>query len=253
MRVRRSGFAVAGLKKGVLVFSIIPGLLLSSACRTLSVHGELSYDGMKADKITAVEPGFRITNRDSAKRVNPEIQYHGGRYKIFNLPEGNYTIEVSLDAEEPNPFNYPGDLVARVELYNGPEDRPEDIELARIIHLTAPQDNSTKLPMWGVECNLESPAITSPVHFTWEPLGKGVEYLFEVNRKIMDPNDPGEQIAKGATLENNITLSLPPSAKREYYLFHMTAKKGGRVIGLLMTQNLCYIDVNYHFRVAGPQ
>lgn len=226
-------------------------MVLFSSCRTVSTRGGISYGGKRIDRITDVEPRFEVTNEDTKAALYPEIRYESGKYKVYDLPAGNYLIKVEVDSNAANPFNYPGDMVGQAEFHTGRAAGLSDIELGRIIHLLAPQNNSTKLPVRGGRCKLEAPSISSPVLFRWEPLGDGVDYYYVVFRRSIGSRQQFERVEEGETQKNEVLLSLPPLG--EYYLFHLEARRGERFIGILMTQDLCNMDVNYQFRVGKRQ
>ena len=211
-------------------------------CRTERVpQGTLRFVGRPIEEFTSVEPVFFFNNLDTGQRsIKARIEYNRSRFKIFELPEGNYHIFISINANTDNPGGYPGypsDFYKRLLNINIPEKGNTclDVDLEKIIHLTLPQDNGSIMDLWGVKGE-GMITFKSPIEFAWESLGDKIEYHYSIHRMQSEPFRYLEHnIEKSTTKATRVSVELADSKENESYLFHLYATKNDRRIGELKT------------------
>jgi hypothetical protein len=224
-------------------------LFLLTGCNPYLVKARLDFDGTKIDNVTPVQPKFWFRSEDKNVAVTPTVQYKDGCVKIYDLPPGNYGMSVNIDANPANPPSYPGDFRSWSQ-FNVSQGHKSDleIELQKIIHLTAPQDNATVMRYWDAECN-EKISFNSPTVFSWESLGAGVYYDYRIEKMSCKPYKTLDSPIGATTQETSISVSLPTSALGEFYQFTLIARKNGRTIGMLMTHGGNGYGWDFRFRI----
>jgi len=203
------------------------------------LEGNLRLEGHPIEAFTSIKPVFSFNNLDTGQRgIKPRTEYNKGHFKIYGLPKANYHIFISINANTDNPGGYPGypgDFYKRLLDISipGKNSTKLDVDLEKIIHLTAPQDNGDIMDLWG-EKGEGRIAFKSPIEFAWEPLGDNVQYHYLINR-ITEPFKNIVNHIKETTNQTSLSIELPLSRENEFYLFHLYATKGQQRIGELKT------------------
>lgn len=228
---------------GVFILSFITG------CDGYTVKGTLKFDGSEINRISPVEPKFWFRNEDRNIVVTPRIKYKKGQLRIYDLPAGNYGMSVDVDANLGNPGMYPGDFRAWTQFNVTERNKTHlNVDLTRIMHLISPQDNGAVMRYWDAECD-EKIAIANPVVFSWEPVETGVYYDYYIEKTSCNPYKTLDTIIGATTQDSSVAVQLPESAPNEFYQFHLTARKNGKIIGTLMTHGGNGYGWDYRFRV----
>ncbi|HAH07142.1 MAG TPA: hypothetical protein DCM05_11585 [Elusimicrobia bacterium] len=198
--------------------------------------GRLLFEGRPIGELTPAKPGFWFRNEGTG-RAAEEVRscMRGEGYVFWNLAPGRYGVQVSVNSNQDNPIGYPGDYQTWHTFDVPPRpDRGTDIDLMRVLHLTAPQDNGRGMGGWDEPCE-KKPAFKSPVTFSWEPVGPGVDYRYAVDRGEMS-----------STRESSATLTL----EKGCHEFRVYAHRGARRIGYLLTHGTRGgLGWSYSFRV----
>jgi hypothetical protein len=212
-------------------------------------EGTLRFDGRPIEEFTSVEPVFSFNNLDTGQRgIKARIEYNRSQFKIYELPEGNYHIFISINANTDNRggYNtdnrggypgYPGDFFKRLLKIPivATSCAKLDVDLEKIIHLTHPQDNGGIMELWGVRGE-GMIGFKSPIQFAWESLGDNVEYHYAIHRMQSEPFRYLERnIEESTTKATRVSIELADSKENEFYLFHLYATKNDRRIGELKT------------------
>jgi len=218
------------------------------------IEGNLLFDGLPIKNFTSVEPVFSFNNLDTGQKgIKARTEYNKSQFKICELPEGNYNIFISINANTDNPGRYPGypeDFfrLRKVSILRKGNPRL-DIDLEKVIHLTHPQDNWESMDFWG-EKGEDMIAFKSPVEFAWESLGNDVQYHYRINRMQSEPFKYLERhIEESTTKKTSASIELPINRENEFYLFYMYATKGQRRIGELKTHGKRGYGSDLRFRV----
>lgn len=223
--------------------------LLGKGCDKCLVEGKISFDGTDIHKVTSATPKFWFRNENKKIAVIPEIKQQDGQFTITGLPPGEYGVSVDIDANPENPVMYPGDYSSWT-LFSVMEGNSTflDIKVSKVIHLTSPQDNSSKMEHWDAACD-NKPSFISPVVFSWESLGDNISYDYKVLKVSCKSHETLDGIAAGRTKATAVSLEIPPSAPNEYYQFDIWAQKDGKIIGTFMTHGFNGYGWDYRFRV----
>lgn len=210
--------------------------------------GRLLFDGRPITEFTQERPSFWFRNEDTGKEQKAEVIYNNSHFQIRGLPTGHFGLSIYLNANKGNLAGYPGDFYVWKTFDVVERANPElVVDLQRVIHLTSPQDNGTVMKLWGAPC-MEQIAFTSPVRFAWESLGDRVYYDYDISRMECSNTSKGTE-AGGTITDTQIIAELPPSKENEFYMFHLSARKEGRRIGVLTTHGSNGIAWDYRFRV----
>jgi serine/threonine protein kinase len=215
-----------------------------------AIRGRIMFDGRPVSMLTRIEPSFWFRNEAKGTAESAHAEYRDGRFLIRSLPEGRMGMSINLDLNQENPWSYPGDLRSWTTFQVRETDNPElVVHMRKIIRLIHPQDNGTVMDRWGAPC-MEKIAFTSPVTFEWEPLAPDVYYDFSITRMDCLNHYISNGTVAGKTVkETKITIGLPESKENECYGFHITARKEGRRIGMLITHGGNGYGWDYRFRV----
>jgi len=241
------------LTLGVLITVFFVGCSSKSPQAKPAAQGNLRFEGRPIEELTPIEPRFAFNNLDTGQKgVKARIEYNKSQFKIYELPEGNYHIFISINANSDNPGGYPGypgDFFKRLLRVSipGKGTAKLDVDLEKIIHLTLPQDNGDIMDLWG-EKGERRITFESPIEFAWESLGDNVQYHYIINR-ISEPFKFIEQHIKETTNQTSLSIELPSSRENEFYLFHLYATKGEIRIGELKTHGKRGYGNDLRFRV----
>lgn len=220
--------------------------------------GTIVNAGKPPAPLPAMEPRFWFQDRDSGQRVQPGVEHQDGEFKVRNLDPGHYGLNVAYDLNPANPLQYPGDLRAWETFTVEPGQAPVKLKLnlIRLLHLTAPVDNNRPVASWGRQCQDGAQAgdisPSQPIKFSWESLGPGVSYDYEILRVTCGNPTSSQTVAGGLTKDNHTPwpdFKLPESPKNSYYVFRLEAQAGNQVIGRLRTHSAEDHDWHYPFRV----
>lgn len=230
----------------ILLSSGLLAVIFFVCCRTEKgprpvAEGTLRFEGRPIEEFTSVEPVFSFNNLDTGKRgIKARIEYDRSLFKIYELPEGNYNIFISINANADNPGGYPGYpgdffiLLQRIPI-SAKGGTNLDIDLQKVIHLTLPQDNGYIMELWGVRGE-GMITFKSPIEFAWESLGDNVEYHYSIHLMQSEPFRYLERnIEESKTKATRVSIELADSKENEFYLFHLYATKNDRRTGELIT------------------
>lgn len=216
-----------------------------------SISGKLLLDGraIVVDRREDVHLWVRDEKTGEATRLRVDYDLATSRYRLNNIRPGDYGLSVNVNKNRANDVLYPGDYRGWAnftirENYS----IKRDIDLDQIIHLTAPQDNNSVMEGWGLPCN-DSVSFPSPLKFTWQSLGHNVTYRYQIRNNPCKPYKYGDTIKAGTTQATSISVDLPAVAKDHQYMLTITAYRGERVIGSLMTHGPSGFGWDYRFRV----
>lgn len=206
-----------------------------------AAEGTLRFEGRPIEAFTSVGPVFSFNNLDTGQRgIKARIEYNRSLFKIYELPEGNYHIFISINANTDNPGGYPGYpgdffiLLQRISIL-GKSGTNLDVDLQKVIHLTLPQDNGDIMDLWGVRGE-GMITFKSPIEFAWESLGENIQYHYLIHRMQSEPFKYLERHIEESTTEStSVSIELPLSRENEFYLFYLYATKDDRRIGELKT------------------
>lgn len=211
------------------------------------IQGTLHVDGTPLDKISTQRPRFWMRDENSGKEVSPQFKYRLGAFAINGLPPGNYGLNVTLDAAEENPPQYPGDLrVWKTFVYNGKDPVELNLGMMRVLHLLKPQDNNQKMPGWNQACEGKVD-LSGPTTFAWESLGAEIHYDYEV-LQVICPYQSASAVTSGSVTTTEVRLDLPLSPPNTFYMFKLTARHHGEQMGILMTHGANGHGWDYRFR-----
>ncbi len=216
------------------------------------IKGRLYFDGKPLSDYTRAAAKFRIYTQNLGQWVTPNYEYdpETASFTLHVIAESSYSCNAEVDANPANPERYPGDYKGVNQFSAWFTSAPFlKIDMERIVHLVAPQDNGKPLVGWGAWC-FNKVLFETPVRIAWEPVEKGVAYTYTVNRTECSPFAVKEMIAGDTTNETSITLDLPPNRDNEIYLVNIVARKNGRPVGSLMTHGDNGFGWDYRFRAV---
>jgi tetratricopeptide (TPR) repeat protein len=254
---RRGGVAPGARRFAVAVAVAVLVLALGAPGAQARIPLELRFDG-HAFAPTA-PPDFTCFNYTRGRWVSCRAKPADapGTYVLEQLEPGEYRMHVSIDENPDNPRRFPGDYEAQPH-FEVTDTGPERliVDLPRLIHLLRPGDNGRALEGMLTSCDtqprFETPrhawTKAAPIEFGWEPIVAGAEYRYTVAARSCGPQTQREVLSEktGATA---VTLTLPPSAEGEHYVFRVEAWNGGRLVGDLYTHDGGTHSWNYRFRV----
>jgi curli biogenesis system outer membrane secretion channel CsgG len=229
---------------------------MSRATRTqngggdIVIKGGLYFDGKPLSNYTKADATLRIYTQDLGKWVTPAYEYdpETATFTLHVIAEGSYSCNAEVDANGANPERYPGDFKGSNHFSAWFTSAPFlKIDMEKIIHLTAPQDNGKPQVGWGAWC-FNKVQFKSPILFSWEPVEKDVYYTYTVNRTVCQPFAEKEMVAGDTTTATSITLDLPPNNDGEIYIMNVTARRNGRSVGSIMVHGGNGYGWDYRFR-----
>ena len=240
----------------VLAVAAILPLLFGSAQADIPV--QLRFDGQPLEP--AAKPDFTCFSYTLDRWISCRLQKANGpgAYVLGPLDPGPYRMHVSIDENPANPRRYPGDYEAQLPFeVTATGSERLTVDLARLIHLTRPGDNARSFPGMLRGCTgqpqFETPRFSwgpsAPVEFAWDAVAPGAEYRYTLVARACGQAGAERDVVSAQTDATAITLSLPPSADGEYYVFRVEAWKNERLIGDLYTHDSGAHSWNYRFRV----
>ena len=213
------------------------------------VQGTLYHDGKPINQFTNIRPTFWFRNEGTGKAVTAEVEYRNGSFRFIGLEPGSYGVQATIDDSMNNPSMHPGDLYSWTPFTVREKGNHQvDINLLRVIHMSAPENNEGAMPNWSIEIPKMTVLSGSDIKIRWDSLGKNVFYDYEIS-KMGDRYQFQSSAASGTTTETEVTVKLPATSEREYYLLTIKARKDGRPVGLLMTHGAGGMGWDYRFRV----
>jgi len=230
----------------------------NDAQRRMKLEGtrlQLTYAGKPLKLLTQAVPTFSISTQDR-KSPRHTVRYNVGEdsYSFNGLDEGQYSINVDVDANSTNPGNFPGDFRGHVRFPNiKSRDALIPVHMEQLIHLLKPQDNQLPLVPWGSGCAQVMSWVPGTV-LEWESLGPGISYTVDIRRTECQPFAWKESTLSRRVLASRLDLDLPASKPNEMYTLTMKAHNtSGIPVGTLMTHGLSGYAWDYRFRIATPE
>lgn len=242
---------------------LIPALLLCLSCAGQQeareeeaeadlngpVQGRLLHDGHSITEFTKDAPSFWFRNEDTGKEAKATAHCEGNRFVVRGLLPGNYGVQVTIDANEANSVNRPGDYYSWTLFQVDKNGRATiDAQLSRILHLIQPVDNKDTLPGWEEEGCEPGATVPKDVVFRWEPIGADTEYTYEIRTVACPYKDLGV-VTSGVSKESSLRLTLASSSADQFYLLSLIGRHEGRPVATLMTWGPDFLAWDYRFRV----
>ena len=224
---------------------------------TTTISGRVMYNGLPLSQYTS-QPAFiwvRDEIHNTALQTTPTYDPADGTYTIPNVPSGRYGIEVRVDAAEPRDGRFlPGDFYGWESpiTVGAPNPVTADLACRKILHLTAPVDNFTLLP---VELPPPYDPYISSVTFQWEAIAEAARYEILIDRwRDGYGTSLGDMLHEtGITATQYTPSSLPVSGAGEYYRLCLFAYNANNVlVGQLMCVYKNAYGWDYRFRVVAP-
>jgi len=213
-----------------------------------SIQGTVRYRDQPLPQYTALEPNFWMRDESEGTAFEFEHAYNTatGEYVIYDVPEGRYGIQVSLDVDG-NGYPFPGDYYAWdvVSPPGGEQTLTHDIDLVAVIHLTAPTDTASQLPMTP-----PYPVHAPRLAFTWEYVPGANRYRIEISEYTSPPDYAFfETVVVTETTTPFFSADLPPNAPDRHYQLKLDAyDTGNKRIGTLMINYVAGMGWDYRFR-----
>jgi len=216
-----------------------------------SISGRLLFDG-EPIKVNAKEDvSIWVRDEGTGKSANLHVEFNvrEGSLYVENLKPGEYGMSIHVDSNKTNPPLYPGDYRAwaNFKIRRGYSIQ-RDLNLNKIIHLTAPQDNNKIIKKWSNPCGKKM-SFASPVSFRWKSLGDNVVYRYAIRNNPCKPFKYGEIVEHGETTDTFVTLKLPRTKSSHQYMMTISALRDKRLIGSLMTHGDNGYGWDYRFIV----
>lgn len=215
----------------------------------LVVEGRVTFADTLLWEITEIEPRIWIGRSMSNKPAGGEVRYDKGYIRIYNLPPGQYTINIRVDLNPGNKESYPGDLNAYSDfkVIEG-EVAERNIPLSEVMHLVEPVDNSATLLEFEKSCYMKREH-QRRLLFEWKPVARTQKYYYKVTRGTCSPFTRGRVVESGDTNETHVTVDLLPTDSNEYYAFSVLARRNGDSIGHLVLHGRNGHGWDYRFKV----
>lgn len=219
-----------------------------------SAYGLLTFNG---GIITQAERArFWFLNQDSNTVPEPRVDYNAGGFSVFGLPSGHYMVEATLylklqtQACGLGPPLLPGNMTGSAR-FTVPENGGTEvnIELAKLIHMTKPEDNANFVH--GGNCGTVK-TFPKPLGLAWEPVMEDSIYFYRITTADCEPfkvNNP--PVIANQTQATSVSLPLQPSKPGQIYILNLTALKNGKQIGTLETYGKNMRSWDYRFRIEG--
>jgi len=210
-----------------------------------TVHGRLLFNARPITEFTDAGATIWLRNEALHKKHEAEVKCHKGQFQIGNLPAGRYGMGVRIRTGSGGydghftawkTFNVTDNVSGHVSgpMLGGDASGEVIVHLARILHMTSPQDNSRRMARWGARCEGKM-SFPSPVLFEWKPVVPGAVYHYSIERYRCEPFKTLELAIGGETTDTRLSIELPSSMKNEMYLFRLLAKNGNLLVGKLET------------------
>ena len=204
-------------------------------------RGELRWNGQLMRDFEPEQVKFWFRNEKTRTQMkNVKGHYYKGHIWFDLLPDNN--TEVLINVIVHNDEGWAGGF-ERSQSFNLFHKTPYllNLELNKVIHLTAPVDNmqTLKVDQLSSPKNPESiPAYSEPIHFAWESLGPDINYQYQVERRSFE-NGQYKNLGKvydETTPKNELYLGgLSPTKGSEYYRLKLYAYGQHGRMGILIT------------------
>lgn len=205
----------------------------------IAKSGRLMHAGSPITEFTGEAPAFWFRNEVTGQEAREvRTAWDQGVFRFTGLRPGRYGVQVWLNAEKNNSNGYPGDYETwhTFIVQEGDADQ-EDIDVMKVMHLTSPQDNRAGMTRWDASCEGKH-VFASPVLFSWESLGSGVEYRYTVDNR------------PETTASTSVSIDFPLSERNRCHSFKLSAFQRDRIIGRMLTHGINGgLGWDYVFRV----
>jgi hypothetical protein len=235
----------------VSAWSAVKNVSIFNAVTTIS--GTLMYNGNPITSMPdaqgkpAVFWMLRETN-NWVVPISPSYDPATGNFSIPNIPEGNYGLTAYIDAALPTDGNYyPGDYhgyASGIPILPPINPPPHDFNCQKIMHLTAPINNSIAQP-WPPPFD----NYFSPVLFSWDPVPGASVYKYKVDLYQTAPNQLLQAGFFTDTSSTQASLGFLPSVINQHYQFEVDAYSGLRWLGKFMIVYVSGYGSDYRFRI----
>ncbi len=197
--------------------------------RNLVARGRIRIDGVDLCEITDKKVELSIASRDKnnneRKYSYSNAQYENCILKVYDLNEGYHVLNISVDYNEDNPPDYPGDFTAQRRFETGQGRLTHlNIQIKRFFHLIMPENNSMELSSPEEVCT-EKETLSSPVRFEWKSMGEGITYHYTIRKGVCNPYSLDELVTRDSTTESYFIADLEPSLANEFYSVEIDARR----------------------------
>lgn len=208
------------------------------------IQGEMRYLNTPLTKITQAKPTIQLRNLDTNQVLDLAADIEGDYYKVRNIPLGRYRLNMQIDANEQNPKNYPGDLIAETtfDLNESKETINLPIALRYIMHLVKPIDSNKLLPS-------EPKIHKRGMAFLWRPVPQATHYVYKIGRTTLEGAIPKSESTK-ETKKPVAKVKLGALNDGEFYTFKLEAFNKDTPIGILQVRGEEFTtNTEYFFKV----
>lgn len=201
---------------------------------TYTVVARLKYNGQPTTPSTT--PGFFLRNNDNNTVVTLDhVRWNNNdTVTISGIVAGNYGFEV-ISKEGATAVHYPGSFYgfANFDALTA-SDAGFNLTLTRLIHLTAPEDNSIADASFACPPALSYPALSQ---ITWQNIEIPATYSYAIQLVTCPFTNP-TVVRSGSVTDNSGSATfapLPPNGANDFYLLTLYAFAGGTEVGQIMT------------------
>jgi len=184
--------------------------------------------------------------------ISPTYDTTTGNYVIPNIPQGQYQLVAYIDAISPlDGSYYPGDYngyVPSIVMPAGPTTVAQNVDCQKIMHLTAPIDNTIAQPWPGPVYD----TYTQPLTVAFGLISEAISYQYRVDKYQSSPYQLITPGTNETTPGPEVTLNLIPSGPNDHYQIEINAYNGSTWVGKLMMVYVSGYGSDYRFRVVVP-
>jgi len=216
-----------------------------------SFTGILRYAGnpVKVSASDDVSTWIRNENTGKGTEYKAVFDIKKGTVSVKNIPPGKYGMTIGINNNRANPKLYPGDYRKWVNFkIEKRKSIRRNIDLEKIIHLIAPQDNNHAIEGWSDYCG-NTTSFSSPIRFQWAPISANVEYKYNIQEYTCYPFKFRKNVASGSTSNTSLTLNLGKARGKKFYMLTLNAYKNSRIVGSLMTHGKNGHGWDYRFGI----
>jgi hypothetical protein len=242
-----------------LVLVALVSVICSNSYAQRTITGRVLYNGAPITNYTNKPVTFWARNEDSPYQpfifpTPPQYNTTDGTYSIPNMPPSSngYGIQVYIDDAPPFDGQYfPGDYWGwndNIIVPAGEGIVNQDLAINKLIHLTSPVDNLSKIGYLDVYPNYYQ----NTMLFKWEAIAEASVYQISIDKYQSPPNYQYlGNVFNGPVQGTEITIQLDNSLKDQHYQFSIYAKKSNDLpVGqLIVVANNGY-GWDYRFRIG---